>query len=116
MVDNKRHSKYNIITVGEYEFEWDPAKAAVNKQKHGVSFEDAAWAFDDAGGMMSADPDHSDEEDRYLLLAMSKNGELVLVSFCFRDSDRLRLISARKATKNEERVYGRKVDNKRNHR
>ena len=112
MVDNKRQSKYNVITIGYYEFEWDPAKAKANKQKHRVSFEDAAWAFDDENGLMMADPDHSGEEERFLLLAMAKNGELMLVSFCFRRKDRLRLISARKATKNEERIYGRKNSSK----
>jgi uncharacterized protein len=87
-----------------YEFEWDPAKAAINLRRHGVSFEEASTAFADPLGMLRADPDHSFGEQRYLLLAESSRRNLLVVSFAERPP-RTRLISARRATARERRQY-----------
>lgn len=106
-VDMKLHNNYNIIT-DSLEFEWDPAKDRINIAKHGVSFADATEVFDDIEGLTSFDPAHSDYEERYLTLGLSKTGVLLMVSFCVR-GNRLRIISARKATKNEAKEYRRKT-------
>ena len=87
-----------------YEFEWDPTKAASNLKDHKVSFEEASTVFGDPLAMLMADPDHSEEEERYLLLGMSLRGRLLVVSFAERPP-RTRLISAREATRHERRQY-----------
>ena len=87
-----------------YEFEWDPTKAASNLKDHKVSFEEASTVFGDPLAMLIADPDHSEEEERYLLLGMSLRGRLLVVSFAERPP-RTRLISAREATRHERRQY-----------
>lgn len=87
-----------------YEFEWDPRKAEENLRKHGVSFEEACTAFADPLAMLAADPDHSAEEQRYILLGMSKRGSLLVVAFGERPP-RTRLISARRAIRRERREY-----------
>jgi uncharacterized protein len=87
-------------------FEWDEAKNKRNRSKHGVWFEEARSAFHDPRGRLFLDPDHSDEEDRFLLLGMSNAGRLLTVVHCYRESDRtVRIISAREATKKEEAYY-----------
>ena len=85
-------------------FEWDPAKAASNHEKHGVSFEEAATAFGDPLSLTIYDPDHSAGEDRYVLLGLSENHRLLVISHAERD-DRIRIISARAADKSERRNY-----------
>ncbi len=85
-------------------FEWDPRKAASNLRKHGVSFEEATSAFYDPLSLTIHDPDHSDEEDRYLLIGLSQTGKLVVVSHTDKD-DRIRLINARLATRAERKTY-----------
>jgi uncharacterized DUF497 family protein len=85
-------------------FEWDPAKAASNRRKHGVSFEEAATAFDDPNGVLLFDVEHSDDEDRYLFLGMSDRMRLLVV--CHVDRGVIRIISARKATAAESKDYG----------
>ena len=87
-----------------YEFEWDPRKAEENLRKHGVSFEEACTVFADPLAMLTADPDHSAEEQRYILLGMSKRGSLLVVAFGERPP-RTRLISARRAIRRERREY-----------
>jgi uncharacterized DUF497 family protein len=87
-----------------YKFEWDPAKAASNLKDHKVSFEEASTVFGDPLAMLMADPDHSEEEERYLLLGMSLRGRLLVVSFA-ECPPRTRLISAREATRHERRQY-----------
>ena len=87
-----------------YEFEWDPAKAAENLRKHAVSFEEASTAFGDPLAMLMADPDHSVDEERYLLLGMSTRHTLLVVAFAERPP-RTRLISARPVTQRERRQY-----------
>jgi uncharacterized DUF497 family protein len=85
-------------------FEWDPEKARRNFAKHGVSFEDAATAFGDPLSITRFDPDHSDDEDRFLLLGATHIGQLVVVAHTDR-GDRVRIISARMATRRERRTY-----------
>ncbi|MBI2932141.1 MAG: BrnT family toxin [Planctomycetes bacterium] len=94
--------------VGEPRFEWDPRKDRANRRKHGVSFSEARTVFFDEGALMTADPDHSDEEDRFLIIGFSIQARVLLVCFCERrDGDVIRIISARRATKRERRLYGR---------
>jgi uncharacterized DUF497 family protein len=85
-------------------FEWDPAKAAANLQAHGVSFEEAATVFQDPLAKIHADPDHSEGEDRAILMGHFSAGRLLLVSFTDRQ-DRIRLISARATTRREHKEY-----------
>ncbi|MCL2663153.1 MAG: BrnT family toxin [Oscillospiraceae bacterium] len=88
-------------------FDWDEDKARVNEHKHGISFTEAMTAFGDANAVLLDDKAHSDEEDRFILLGMSKETSLLVVCHCYRDEyDAIRLISARKANKSEEKIYG----------
>ena len=90
-------------------FEWDPAKAAANLRKHGVSFAEAETAFSDDYAKILPDPDHStDEEDRFLLLGLSSTLRVLVVVHCLREAGSvIRLISARRATRVERAQYGR---------
>ena len=85
-------------------FEWDKRKAASNLQKHGVGFDEAATAFSDPLSITIPDPDHSEKEDRCILVGESFRGRLLVVVHTER-SDNLRLISARLATPTERRTY-----------
>jgi len=85
-------------------FEWDPRKAKKNLEKHGVSFEEAATAFGDPQSLTDFDPDHSEDEDRFILLGATHAGRLVVVSHTDRGQS-VRLISARLATRRERRTY-----------
>ena len=85
-------------------FEWDPQKAARNLAKHGVSFEEAATVFGDPLGGIVSDPRHSAEEERYVLLGLSRERRLVAVMFTER-GEGVRLISARRATRRERNAY-----------
>jgi uncharacterized protein len=86
-------------------FEWDAKKAASNELKHGVTFDEAASAFADDYSLIMSDPDHSDEEDRFILLAGS-SARLLVVCHCYREDDAvIRIISARPATKREHDTY-----------
>jgi len=87
-----------------WSFEWDPAKAMTNRRKHGVSFEEAATAFDDPDAVLLFDAEHSDDEDRYLLLGVSERMRLLVVCHVYRNV--VRIISARKATAAEAKKYG----------
>lgn len=86
------------------EFEWDPDKADSNLRKHGVSFDEAATAFADPLSLTIPDPDHSSEEDRFVLMGETYHGRLVVVVFAER-GERFRIISARLATRRERRSY-----------
>jgi uncharacterized DUF497 family protein len=88
-------------------FEWNEAKASKNIQKHGISFEEASSVFYDDFAIQFYDKNHSVlEEDRFLLLGMSNNTRLLMVCHCEKQSGNiLRIISARKATKNERKFY-----------
>ena len=93
----------------ELRFEWDPRKAAENKQKHGVSFEEAKSIFADQFAVLTVDPDHSSGEDRFLLLGLSAKLRTLVVSHCYRKAeDVIRIISARKATRKERDIYNRR--------
>jgi len=86
------------------EFEWDAEKATRNLAKHRVSFQDAATVFGDPLAMTYYDPDHSDEEDRFLTFGHSMTGEFLVVSHTDRE-DRVRIISARRMTRRERKSY-----------
>ncbi|HLO16560.1 MAG TPA: BrnT family toxin [Anaerolineales bacterium] len=86
------------------EFEWDPRKAKTNLRKHGVSFAEAATIFGDELAMTVPDPDHSDDEDRYITIGWSDRRRLLIVSHTDR-RDRIRIISARELTKAERKEY-----------
>ena len=86
------------------DFEWDPQKAAANLRKHGVSFAEATTVFGDPLGTTAPDPDHSYDEDRYILVGRSSQGRLLIVAHTDRD-DRIRIISARELTRSEREDY-----------
>ena len=85
------------------DIEWDPAKAASNLKKHGISFEEASTALLDPNAL--AQPDASTTEERWLLVGMSSEARLVTLVYTLRGEDRIRLISARKATRKEAKHY-----------
>lgn len=86
------------------QFSWDPKKAAVNAGKHRVTFDEAMTVFADAGAITAYDPDHSDNEDRFLTIGMSADGRVLFVSHTDR-GDSIRIISARKADTQEREEY-----------
>lgn len=86
-------------------FTCDDWKAALNEEKHGVSFQEAGEVFDDAWGIMREDLFHSQDEARYTYVGRSGKGRLLRVSFCYRDGATIRLISARGANRAEQRAY-----------
>jgi uncharacterized DUF497 family protein len=87
-------------------FEWDPRKASANFKKHGVSFDEAQSVFYDENAIQFFDEEHSDSEERFLLLGMSITARLLLVCHCERgEGDSIRIISARPATKRESSFY-----------
>ncbi len=95
--------------MSDIRFEWDPAKAALNLRKHGVSFEDAQTAFSDERALLLDDPDHSATEDRFILLGLSANWKVLVVVHCYRaEDDVIRIISARRATRHERDIYARR--------
>jgi uncharacterized DUF497 family protein len=87
-------------------FSWDKTKAKSNLSKHNVSFEEAKTVFDDDNARLIYDPDHSDDEDRFILLGLSYTLKILTVVHCYRDDEHnIRIISARKSTKNEAKQY-----------
>lgn len=87
-------------------FEWDKNKNRINQNKHKVSFDEAKTVFYDEEALVIDDPEHSDEEERFIILGLSKKANLLVVCHCYRASDTMiRLISARKATANETKQY-----------
>jgi uncharacterized DUF497 family protein len=92
--------------MSELRFEWDERKNRANRRKHGVSFEEAQTAFYDANALAYADPDHSEDEDRFILLGLSFRLRTLVVCHCYRETEEvIRIISARKADRNEQRDY-----------
>lgn len=90
-------------------FEWDENKAATNQQKHGITFQEAATVFQDEDALQIFDPDHSEGEDRFILLGMSSILRILVVCHCYRaNDDVIRIISARKVTRNESSTYKRR--------
>ena len=89
-------------------FEWNVAKSKANIRKHGISFEEAKSVFFDEYALLIADPDHSETEDRFVLLGLSARLRLLLVCHCFEVDDNLiRVISCRKANRKEMSLYRR---------
>ena len=87
-------------------FEWNKRKGTSNQKKHGISFEEARTVFYDECAIQYYDPDYSAEEDRFILLGLSHRPQVLVVCHCFRQSEAVvRIISARKAVKDEERAY-----------
>jgi uncharacterized DUF497 family protein len=87
-------------------FAWDPKKNRLNKARHGVSFEEAKTAFFDEHARVMADPEHSDDEERFILLGLSIDLRVLVVCHCYRESDHtIRIISARKADSSERSEY-----------
>ena len=86
------------------EFEWDRKKAARNLARHGVSFQEATSVFDDLLSIAVPDPDHSGEENRFIIVGQSHRGRLLIVSHAER-GDRIRLINARELTRTERNIY-----------
>lgn len=87
-------------------FEWDENKNLINQKKHGISFDDARSVFYDDSAILFDDPDHSEYEDRFLIIGMSNIKGICIVSHCYRDTDdRIRIISARTATRSERKIY-----------
>ena len=88
------------------QFEWDEHKNAINKTKHRISFEEAETVFYDENAIIIADPEHSNEEERFIILGFSFTARLLVVCHCYRHDDNvIRIISARKATAQEIRQY-----------
>ncbi len=93
--------------MGTIKFEWDENKNRINQKKHGISFDEAKTVFYDEEALVIDDPEHSEEEERFIILGLSSRANLLVVCHCCRDSDTvIRIISARKATKTETRYYG----------
>ena len=94
--------------MNKLKFEWDENKAQSNLEKHGVSFEEAMTVFYDEHALEFFDKNNSEWEDRFLMLGLSTEFKLLLICHCYRDNDNIiRIISARKATKNEAKNYKR---------
>ena len=90
----------------QFTFEWDTEKNILNIEKHGVSFEEAKTIFYDPNVLYMYDPFHSDNEERFYAIGISEKLNVLIVSHCYRDEGKIiRIISARKADKNDERVY-----------
>jgi uncharacterized DUF497 family protein len=90
----------------ELVFEWDERKNRANRRKHGVSFEEARSAFLDENARVVPDPEHSEEEDRFVLLGLSASLRILLVCHCYREEESLiHIIYARKADREEQRQY-----------
>ena len=98
---------YNVHMTS-LRFEWEPRKALANLKKHGISFEEAKSVFCDENAKLISDPDHSEGEDRFILLGVSHSLRVILVCHCYRgEGNVIRIISARKASPKESKAYSR---------
>ena len=87
-------------------FKWDKKKDSTNIQKHGISFDEARSVFYDDNARLMHDPDHSEDEERFLIPGLSKKINILVICHCYREGNEVtRIISARKATKNEKKQY-----------
>lgn len=87
-------------------FQWDDNKNEINRKKHKISFEEAQTVFYDTEALVISDPEHSQDEERFIILGLSYRANLLVVCHCYRESDTvIRIISARKATKTEAKQY-----------
>jgi len=92
--------------MSAFQFTWDESKNRINLKKHGIGFDEAQTVFFDDLAIEYYDPDHSDAEDRFILLGMSQSSKILVVCHCYREKDAIiRIISARKATKKERKAY-----------
>ena len=92
--------------MGKITFEWDAAKASLNKKKHGISFDEAKTVFLDEIAKVIHDPEHSSDEYRFIILGLSVVAHMLVVIHCYREKDSvIRIISARKATQKESMQY-----------
>ncbi len=99
-----------MVNMNKLIFEWDDTKNKTNLQKHGISFKEAQTVFFDDNAIEFDDPDHSFEEERFLLLGFSQTLKILVVCHCYRDDESvIRIISARKATKKEQKAYFRRI-------
>jgi hypothetical protein len=95
--------------MADLRFEWDAEKNRQNRRKHGVSFEEGESVFSDQHGLFMSDPDHSEDEDRFILLGLSSALRSLVVCHCYREGDDvIRIISARKADPSERSRYNRR--------
>ena len=95
------------MIMDELIFEWTPVKAELNYAKHKVTFEEAKSVSYDGNAVLIADPDHSTlDEDRFIIFGLSSEMHMLLVCHCYRENDRIRIISARKADLQESKQYG----------
>jgi|SRR5215216_3823161 len=99
----------NVAERFEYQFEWDTRKARTNLKQHGIAFERAATVFSDARALSEFDSEHSKAEDRWITMGLDHSGVVLVVCHTYREekeaSARIRIISARKATRNEIKQY-----------
>jgi len=92
--------------MAELRFTWDSDKSKANAKKHGVSFDEAQTVFSDEKALLLDDPDHSDTEDRFILLGLSAALRVLFVCHCVRESGSvIRIISARRANRSEQKQY-----------
>jgi uncharacterized DUF497 family protein len=104
-LDKTVNYNYNVIMNG-LSFEWDELKSSSNKKKHGVSFEEAKTAFFDENALLIHDPEHTEEEDRFILLGFSAKLRILVVCHAYRKSAQIiRIFSARKALRPEQKQY-----------
>jgi len=95
-----------VVRMNDIRFEWDERKNRENRRKHKVSFEEAQSVFLDENALRFFDPDHSQDEDRFLMLGMSFTLRVLVVCHCYREDESvIRIISARKADKSEQSDY-----------
>lgn len=93
--------------MNHIQFEWDENKNKVNKKKHKIGFDEAKTVFYDPVALIIHDPDHSDDEERFLIMGLSQTLKVLVVCHCYRENDEIiRIISARKADKDETKKYG----------
>ena len=93
--------------MDDLSFTWDPKKDTANRRKHGISFAEARTAFYDENARVYSDPDHSESEERFILLGLSRRPRVLVVCHCYRERESvIRIISARKADKSERAAYG----------
>jgi len=92
--------------MGTIEFQWDKKKASSNQNKHGVSFDEAKTVFYDESAIIISDPDHSEHEERFVIIGRSSLAKVLIVCHCYREPESIiRIISAGKATKRETKQY-----------
>lgn len=104
-IDKETLYNYNII-IESPRFEWDEKKNTINKRKHKIAFEEAKTVFEDVEALIIDDPDHSQDEERFIILGFSIRANLLVVCHCYRENDSvIRIISARKATRREAEQY-----------